>query len=105
SRPLPRPRRQRPPSPTRRSSDLSAFLPSRVRAATTSASATCASGTNSLVPDSVKPPALALAAVVIPAASQRALGRRRDHDGGQRSEEHTSELQSHDHLVCRPLLA
>src|SRR5438552_5690762 len=24
--------------------------------------------------------------------------------GGQRSEEHTSELQSPDHLVCRPLL-
>src|SRR5258708_17200297 len=27
-----------------------------------------------------------------------------NHDGGMRSEEHTSELQSPDHLVCRLLL-
>src|SRR5438552_13975653 len=29
---------------------------------------------------------------------------RRRHEGGRRSEEHTSELQSPDHLVCRLLL-
>src|SRR5258708_18632805 len=40
----------------------------------------------------------------LPAALAR--GRRRDGDGGgpERSEEHTSELQSPDHLVCRLLL-
>src|SRR5690625_7492955 len=31
-------------------------------------------------------------------------GGRSDHQGGQRSEEHTSELQSRGHLVCRLLL-
>src|SRR5438552_3084219 len=38
--------------------------------------------------------------------AQRLLGRRvaRLHDHGRRSEEHTSELQSPDHLVCRLLL-
>src|SRR5689334_24300542 len=34
----------------------------------------------------------------------RALGRRRDADSLDRSEEHTSELQSQFHLVCRLLL-
>src|SRR5687768_17758640 len=32
------------------------------------------------------------------------LARRTDRSGGQRSEEHTSELQSRLHLVCRLLL-
>ena len=59
---------------TNRLTPSSGFLPSRVRATTTSAWATCASGTNSFVPDSVKPPPLALAVVVTPAASQRAFG-------------------------------
>src|SRR5437879_3955269 len=49
---------------TNRLTPSSGFLPSRVRATTTSAWATCASGTNSFVPDSVKPPPLALAGVV-----------------------------------------
>src|SRR3712207_6971053 len=32
------------------------------------------------------------------------LGRRSDHSSGSRSEEHTSELQSRQYLVCRLLL-
>src|SRR5260363_464780 len=35
---------------------------------------------------------------------QRSITRRRDHGLRARSEEHTSELQSPDHLVCRLLL-
>src|SRR5258708_26785945 len=34
----------------------------------------------------------------------RLVGRRRNNRGSARSEEHTSELQSPDHLVCRLLL-
>src|SRR2546430_9414035 len=35
---------------------------------------------------------------------ERASGRPRGHRGGERSEEHTSELQSQSNLVCRLLL-
>src|SRR5258708_33352257 len=39
-----------------------------------------------------------------PAAEMREIVRGRDERGPVRSEEHTSELQSPDHLVCRLLL-
>ena len=52
----------------------SIVLPSRVRAATTSTSARCASPTKSLVPERVKPPSVSRAGRVMPAASQRSVG-------------------------------
>src|SRR5258708_15139687 len=48
-------------------------------------------------------PAL-FALVPIPSSQLPLAGRTQVRVGGQRSEEHTSELQSPDHLVCRLLL-
>src|SRR5258708_27230647 len=51
------------------------------------------------VPGGASDPVHAMSApLLLTAAEMRQLG------GGQRSEEHTSELQSPDHLVCRLLL-
>src|SRR5439155_26574067 len=50
-------------------------------------------------------PAPAVEGGVVPAGRRlRAAGLRRPARGGGRSEEHTSELQSRGHLVCRLLL-
>src|SRR5947208_4952240 len=45
-----------------------------------------------------------LAALVAELAAGRTLSRLSEHEVETRSEEHTSELQSPDHLVCRLLL-
>src|SRR5207237_10739360 len=92
-----------PPLPTRRSSDL-ASRPAACGAAT---AAPCTSIAASQVARILPPRYLKLTAPCLKAVRRRGCAARgpcRPRACGSRSEEHTSELQSHLNLVCRLLL-
>src|SRR5207244_4598161 len=93
-----------PPSPTRRSSDLSP----RPRTASTGRLSTSRWSASASPPRHFNTAYGSAASSGTPTSSRTGTSTGRRTGGkrarGQRSEEHTSELQSPDHLVCRLLL-
>src|SRR5207237_8213323 len=87
--------------PTRRSSDLAAIYLTRASKSNASYAALKAASADVREHGHLRPPD-ALRSAAYPAA--RKLGRGKGYVYPHRSEEHTSELQSHLNLVCRLLL-